>query len=115
MNDEPLPDGSSPPASVDDAAAFAERAANDDGVRDKLAKEAAHWSADRSGRAHADAADALSTEVKRTSVRAKARVKRAVKAEPAAPEAAPGKPFTMSYDGVSSREYFEQTLTRRRW
>lgn len=99
-------DDSSPPASMD-------QNTQEDGVRNRLQREVASWSADRSGKAHADAAETLSV-VKQPATRTKSRAKRAPK--PAVAETvvdAPRKAFSMSYDGVSSREYLQQSLVRR--
>jgi len=85
---------------------------DDAGVRARLAKEVADWSAERSGRARSDAVELAPPEAKPAPRATKPAVKRAAK--PAQPKlaSAPSKPFSMSYDGVSSREYMDQVIAR---
>jgi hypothetical protein len=95
-----------------DASPEAEKEAADDaGVRARLAKEVADWSAERSGRVRVDAVDLAPAEVK-PAPRPTKPAKRAAK--PAQPKlaSAPSKPFSMSYDGVTSREYMDQVIAR---
>jgi hypothetical protein len=87
-------------------------AADDAGVRARLAKEVAAWSAERSGRVQIDT-DPAPAEVKQAPRPAKPAAKRATKpAQPKPASAAPNKPFSMSYDGVTSREYMDQVIAR---
>ena len=87
-------------------------AADDAGVRARLAKEVADWSAERSGRVRSDAVELAPADVKPAPRPAKPPSKRAAK--PAQPKlaSAPSKPFSMSYDGVTSREYMDQVIAR---
>jgi hypothetical protein len=87
-------------------------AADGAGVRARLAKEVADWSAERSGRVRADAVDFAPAEVKPAPRPTKPASKRVAK--PAQPKlaSAPNKPFSMSYDGVTSREYMDQVIAR---
>ncbi len=101
-----MPDDPSPPVSNENA--------HEDDVRHRLEREVASWSADRSGKAHTEAAETLGAAVKRPATRTKSATKRAPKPAVAAIVVdAPRKPFSMSYDGVSSREYLQQSLVRR--
>ncbi len=87
-------------------------AADDAGVRARLAKEVADWSAERSGRVRADAADLAPADVKPVREPVKPARQRAPK--PAQPKqtSASNKPFSMAYDGVTSREYMAQVIAR---
>jgi hypothetical protein len=97
--------------SANQASEAENEAADDAGVRARLAKEVADWSAERSGRARGDAVDLAPAEVKPAPRPAKPASKRA---KPAQPKLAsvPNKPFSMSYDGVTSREYMDQVIAR---
>ena len=83
-------------------------APDDAGVRARLAKEVADWSAERSGRVRADRGDRAPAEARP----AKPASKRAAKPAQPKPALAPNKPFSMSYDGVTSREYMDQVIAR---
>lgn len=88
-------------------------AADAAGVRHRLAQEVAAWSAERSGRAHSGAADLVPTEGKPAVPPPKRAAKRpAAKPVQIKPPEAAGKPFSMSYDGVTSREYMDQVIAR---
>ncbi len=89
-------DDATPPANPE------AEAADTAAVQDRLARDAAAWSSSR-------VEAVLPAEAKPPRARAPRRAKPA----PVAAPPAPGKPFRMAYDGVSSREYLEQTLVRR--
>lgn len=86
--------------------------AADDGVAVRLAKEAADWSAGRSGRARARPVESVPADVKPVPRPAKLTGKRAAKPEQPKAVSVPAKPHSMSYDGVSWREYMDQVIAR---
>ncbi len=96
--------------SINELAETGGDATDDAGVRARLAKEVADWSAERSGRVRADAVDLAPADVKPAPTKPASR--RAAK--PAQPKRAsgPSKPFSMSYDGVTPREYMDQVIAR---
>lgn len=87
-------------------------AATDAAVRARLSKEVAAWSAERSGRVQSDAADLVTTSTKPPVRTAKPASKRSPKPARSVPTSASSKPFAMSYDGVTSREYMDQVIAR---
>jgi hypothetical protein len=81
-----------------------------DAMKDQLRKDVASWSASRSG----ETADLAKSVVPPTRQQAapSARVprQRARPAEPAAPVVAEKKPFKMSYDGTTDKDYIAQRI-----
>ncbi len=97
--------------STDNSPEAEQEAADDAGVRARLAKEVAAWSAERSGRARIDT-DPAPAEAKPAPRPVKQAARRAARPTQPKPAAAPSKPFSMSYDGVTSREYMDQVIAR---
>ena len=99
-------------ASANDAPEDQAEAADDAGVRVRLAKEAADWSAERSGRVRGNHAVEFAPADVKPAPTPRPASRRAAK--PARPKltSAPSKPFVMSYDGVTSREYMDQVIAR---
>ena len=84
-----------------------------DAMKDRLRKDVASWSAARSATSSRDAAETtLPPAAQPRVVQAAARAKRA---KPAAPDAAKPadaakKPFRMSYDGTTDKDYIAQRI-----
>lgn len=97
--------------SRDEASSAEHDAADDAAVRARLSKEVAAWSAERSGRVQSAVTELVPAEARpaRPTRPASKRQPRPAKANPAS---APNKPFSMSYDGVTSREYMDQVIAR---
>jgi hypothetical protein len=78
-----------------------------DAMKDQLRKDVASWSASRSG----ETADlAKSTVPAARQPAARATRQKARPAEPAAPVLAEKKPFKMSYDGTTDKDYIAQRI-----
>jgi hypothetical protein len=79
-----------------------------DAMKDQLRKDVANWSAARSGEGPNPQTHASIPAVKQPSVRASRQ--KAKHAEPAKVVPAEKKPFKMSYDGTTDRDYIAQRI-----
>jgi hypothetical protein len=94
------------PTSGDDQQDDTERQA--DAMKDQLRKDVASWAASRSGET-ADPAKAAAPPARQTATPApRPPRQKAAPAEPTAPIAAEKKPFKMSYDGTTDKDYIAQ-------
>lgn len=93
----PLPGDAAPESETDRQA---------DAMKDQLRKDVASWSAARSGDQHEQAAKQIPTPA------VSARAPRKAKAVPAVVVAAPAekKPFKMSYDGMTDRDFMARRI-----
>jgi hypothetical protein len=84
-------------------------------MKDQLRRDVASWSAARSEGSARGAAEEITVPItKPTPVQPSARVKRPTPASPDVNKAASGpkKPFSMSYDGVTAKDYITYMLAR---
>jgi hypothetical protein len=96
---------SSPATGQDQPDTDADREA--DAMKDQLRKDVASWSASRSGET-ADVAKSAVPAPRQSTPRAARQKARPVEA--AAPVAAEKKPFRMSYDGTTDKDYIAQRI-----
>lgn len=83
-------------------------------MKERLSKDVAAWSKERNGLAAGHASELTPPPVERALPRAAARAKKPSQVSPAAkPEGSRSKPFSMSYDGVTTSEYIQYMLDRR--
>ena len=82
-----------------------------DAMKDQLRKDVASWAATRSGET-TDPAKSATPATRQTSAPGAARATRqkAKPAEAASPVVAEKKPFRMSYDGTTDRDYIAQRI-----
>ena len=79
-----------------------------DAMKDQLRKDVASWSAARAGETSDAIARTVAPAAKPTAARAPRQ--KAKPAEPAAPVLTEKKPFRMSYDGTTDRDYIAQRI-----
>jgi hypothetical protein len=87
----------------------------DDAMKDRLRKDVASWSAARSGTHSRDAAEAVvavPAQPAEAATAARAKRRKAVAPEVAKPADVAGKPFRMSYDGMSEADYISYIIQR---
>ncbi len=84
-------------------------------MKDRLRKDVASWSAARSATYSRDAAEttlAVPAQPAEAPPAARPKRRKAVTPEAGKPADAPGKPFRMSYDGVSEADYISYIIQR---
>jgi hypothetical protein len=81
-----------------------------DAMKDQLRKDVASWAASRSGETADQAKSVVPTTRQQATPAARATRQKARPAEPAAPVAAEKKPFRMSYDGTTDKDYIAQRI-----
>jgi len=85
----------------------AENDSRQDAMKDQLRKDVASWSAARSGEASGVATQAPPAAAKPAAPRVRQKAKPVTEAEAAPTEK---KPFRMSYDGTTDRDYIAQRI-----
>ena len=81
-----------------------------DAMKDQLRKDVASWSASRSGETADQVKSVVPTTRQQASPTARATRQKARPAEPATPVVAEKKPFRMSYDGTTDKDYIAQRI-----
>jgi hypothetical protein len=81
-----------------------------DAMKDQLRKDVASWSASRSGETAEQVKTVASGTRQQAAPTARATRQKARPAEPVAPVAAEKKPFRMSYDGTTDKDYIAQRI-----
>jgi hypothetical protein len=81
-----------------------------DAMKDQLRKDVASWSAARSGETAGLAKSATPVARESAAPTARATRQKARPAEPATPVVAEKKPFKMSYDGTTDKDYIAQRI-----
>jgi hypothetical protein len=99
---------SSPETGQDQPDADADREA--DAMKDQLRKDVASWSASRSGETADLARAAVPTPRQPTAPAPRAARQKARPVEAATPVVAEKKPFRMSYDGTTDKDYIAQRI-----
>lgn len=81
-----------------------------DAMKDQLRKDVASWSAARSGETTDSGKSSAPVTRHQAAPTARATRQKARPAEPAAPVTAEKKPFKMSYDGTTDKDYIAQRI-----